>query len=58
VVGRELRKRIARAFAERGIEMARPFVSLRMDPSAEADNSKLKTQNSKNNRSRPDLDQI
>lgn len=31
VVGRELRKRIARAFAERGIEMARPFVTLRAE---------------------------
>jgi small-conductance mechanosensitive channel len=50
VVGRELRKRIARAFAERGIQMARPFVSLRMDTPAELDaNSKLKTQDSKDN---------
>jgi len=31
VVGRELRKRIARTFAERGIEMARPAATLRME---------------------------
>lgn len=31
VVGRELRKRIARAFAERGIQMAKPFVTLRTE---------------------------
>jgi small-conductance mechanosensitive channel len=31
VVGRELRKRIARAFAERGIQMARPFMTLRTE---------------------------
>jgi hypothetical protein len=30
-VGRELRKRIARAFAERGIQMAKPFVTLRTE---------------------------
>jgi small conductance mechanosensitive channel len=31
VVGRELRKRIARLFAERGIEMAKPFMTLRTE---------------------------
>jgi small-conductance mechanosensitive channel len=31
VVGRELRKRIARVFAERGIELAKPFVTLRTE---------------------------
>jgi len=31
VVGRELRKRIARMFAERGIEMAKPFMTLRAE---------------------------
>ncbi|MGH7340821.1 MAG: mechanosensitive ion channel family protein [Candidatus Rokuibacteriota bacterium] len=31
VVGRELRKRIARVFAERGIALARPFVTLRTE---------------------------
>ncbi|MBI2189412.1 MAG: mechanosensitive ion channel family protein [Acidobacteria bacterium] len=31
VVGRELRKRIARLFVERGIEMAKPFVTLRTE---------------------------
>jgi small conductance mechanosensitive channel len=34
VVGRELRKRIARLFAERGIALAKPFVALRMDSGA------------------------
>jgi small-conductance mechanosensitive channel len=47
VVGRELRRRIARMFAERGIEMAKPFMSLRVDAPAEASNSRLKTQDSK-----------
>jgi small conductance mechanosensitive channel len=31
LVGRELRKRIARLFAERGIQMAKPFVTLRTE---------------------------
>ena len=48
VVGRELRRRIAHLFAERGIEMAKPFMSLRVDTPAEASNSRLKTQDSKN----------
>jgi small conductance mechanosensitive channel len=31
VVGRELRKRIARLFSERGVQMAKPFVTLRTE---------------------------
>jgi len=46
VVGRELRKRITRLFAERDIEMAKPFVSLRMEEPADL-SSKLNTQHSK-----------
>jgi len=31
LVGRELRKRVARLFAERGIEMATPVMTLRAE---------------------------